>query len=120
SSIGIHVVFSDVTICAGTLPFSTAPSAAFNGASSSSGLLMKAVRPSSTRKCSGTEAGSKPGGGGASFAVAEPLNSVAASNRIACRNILPLQIRLQIVAVKPPSGAQHDAQHVEQRDFLYD
>jgi hypothetical protein len=40
---------------------------------------MKAVRPCSTRKRSGTEAGSKLGGF-ASFAVTEQLNSVAATS----------------------------------------
>ena len=39
---------------------------------------MKAVRPSNIRKCSGTEAGSKPGG--ASIAIAEQLNSIATTS----------------------------------------
>jgi len=74
----MDVVFSGVTTCAGTLPLSIAPCAANNGASSRDGILMKAVRPSSTRKLSGTEVGSKPGGG-ASFAMTTQLNSVAAT-----------------------------------------
>src|ERR1700748_3032482 len=73
---------------------------------------MKAVRPSSTRKCSGTEAGSKPGG--ASIAMAEQLNSIDTTsiNERIVRTfpVLPHDGRKQAC----PSRSQTDA-----REFIF-